>query len=531
MTSKVPQFLGLSFGGLLLPFIVLFALIAGSLMGIEASADDCGTSSGQSSAFAWPTDEREFDEEWSAEHKGVDFDVDEGSPVYAAESGEVIYNANNEIRIKHGSGVETRYKFFKELTAQVGAQVTRGQKIGTSGSGDEEEGASGEHLHFELWVDQGNGPESVDPKEDSFGEAGTGGSGAGCCAGGPLVGSNEQQQAFNYLVANGYSKEQAAGVVGNMIVESAGVHPMILQNTPASQKTRAQDAEGSSLGYGIVQWTPAGKLITQSRQAGVSYETIETLAYQLDFLRRQLIGETKSPEKFAGDKLRATTTVDDATYAFGYYYERFGAKDDPNAYTVRKQGARQVLETYGGGTGNPGTGPSTGCGAGSGNIAEVAKSLAWPEEGHDTSGSVNGGEATAKPEFVAAMKKYNDPRGYLAYTDCGRFVATVMHMSGADTKFPKVSTGVQFNYMKTSGKYNSWHGTPPGGMKPGDILNGPGHTYLYVGPWGKEGRGYTAASGSLGGHVPEAGHLYGVGGQFTVFRLKPAAGTTPVPEA
>jgi hypothetical protein len=64
-------------------------------------------------------------------------------------------------------------------------------------------------------------------------------------------------------------------------------------------------------------------------------------------------------------------------------------------------------------------------------------------------------------------------------------------------------------------------------MKPGDILNGPGHTYLYVGPWGKEGGGSNAASGSLHGHVPEAGHLYGVGGQFTVYRLKNA----PVPKS
>jgi hypothetical protein len=62
-------------------------------------------------------------------------------------------------------------------------------------------------------------------------------------------------------------------------------------------------------------------------------------------------------------------------------------------------------------------------------------------------------------------------------------------------------------------------------MKPGDILNGPGHTYLFVGPWGKEGGGYNAASASLHGHVPQAGYLYDVGGgsgNFTVYRLKNA---------
>ena len=37
---------------------------------------------------------------------------------------------------------------------------------------------------------------------------------------GNLTGSNNQQKAFNFFVQNGYTKEQAAGIVGNMIAES-----------------------------------------------------------------------------------------------------------------------------------------------------------------------------------------------------------------------------------------------------------------------------------------------------------------------
>ncbi len=537
MENKGPLLLGGALMVFLLPLIIAIALIVGSLMSLpDAEASGCGgPSAGESKPFSWPTDEKKVDEEWSDDHQGLDFDVKEKSPVYAVDSGEVIKVADNQIWIRHEKAVEFHYEFFHDMSVKVGDKVVRGQQIGTSGSGDEEEGASGEHLHFELWVDQkGDGKlVNTDPKEESFGETPTA-SGSSCgCGGGPLVGSNEQQQAFNFLVSNGYSKEQAAGIVGNMIHESA-VKPMRLQNTAESVQTKARDAEGSSLGWGIVQWTPAGKLITNSRNANVPYETIETLAYQLDFLRRQLIGETPSPEKPAGDGLRRATTPEDAAYAFGHLYERFAGHENPNAptYAVRKTSARKVFELYGGGTGVPGSGPQTACAAGSGNIAAVAMHLAWPTDGHDVprSGTNTSDEKEAKPEYVAAMKQYNDPNGERSYTDCGRFVATVMHMSGADKSFPKVSTDAQRDYMRSSGKYDYWHGTPPGGMKPGDILNGPGHTYLYVGPWGAEGQGFTAASASLYGRVPEAGNLYGIAdpgnGDFTVYRLKNAPAPT-----
>ncbi|MFF1818667.1 phage tail tip lysozyme [Kribbella sp. NPDC058245] len=537
MDNKAPMILGGVLMVVFLPIIIVVALIIGSLMSLpDAEAADCGGSSGgEGKAFSWPTSRQEVDEKFSDKHQGLDFDVDEETPVVAVDSGEVIKVADNQIWIRHEKAVEFHYQFFHTMSVNVGDKVTRGQQIGTSGSGDEEDGLDGEHLHFELWIDQSGDGKLVntDPKEESFGDAAAASGGGSCgCGGGPLVGSNEQQQAFNYFVSNGYSKEQAAGIVGNMIHESA-VKPMRLQNTSETTQTKAQSAEGSSLGWGIVQWTPAGKLITNSRNADVPYETIETLAYQLDFLRRQLIGETPAKEGPAGASLRQTKTPEEAAFVFADKYERFGGHENPNAptYGERKTSARKVFELYGGGTGVPGSGPATACAAGSGNIAAVAMNLAWPTEGHNGLGT-NASDATvAKPEYVAAMKQYNDPNGERAYTDCGRFVATVMHMSGADPKFPEVSTGTQFDYMKNSGKYDSWFGTPPGGMKPGDILNGPGHTYLYVGPWGAAGQGYDSASASLYGHVPEAGHLYKVGVQFTVFRLKNAPQPTTEPKA
>jgi hypothetical protein len=375
-----------------------------------------------------------------------------------------------------------------------------------------------------MWADQENNNKwSIVPKPDENPFVLDSSKGGNCsCIDGNLSGSNNQQKAFNFFVQNGFSKEQAAGIVGNMTAES-GVEPMRLQNTSPGTETKPSEVLTTELGWGIVQWTPARKMVNAARDAGVQDDQIGSLGYQLEFLVKQLNGDGPVAEGAAGQAIKAATTVEQAAYEFGDKFERFGGHEDPNhpTYADRKANARHVFDQFagsapaGGGAQNAGTG---GCGAGSGNIAEVAKNLAWPEDGHDgTDASI------AKPEYVQAMEKYNDgSSGYVPYSDCGRFVATVMRMSGADPDFPKVSTGVQFDYMKDSGKYDYWHAVPPGGMKPGDILNGPGHTYLYVGPWGAKGGGYDSAAGSLGGHVPEAGHLYDVGGQFWVFRLKNA---------
>ncbi|HET6988894.1 MAG TPA: phage tail tip lysozyme, partial [Kribbella sp.] len=343
---------------LFLPLIIVIALIVGGLAGMEASATDCGTTETEGKTFAWPTDEHHVDQGWQdpdtegTSHSGIDFDVDEGSKVYAAEAGEITSIANNEIRIKHDKGVETRYKYLKEIKVRVGDKVTRGQQIATSGSGNETApGLTGDHLHFEMWIDKkddGN-LENTKPEDDSFGDdassSGTGG--AGCCAG-DLTGNNNAQKAFNYFATSGYSKEQAAGIVGNMIHESS-VEPGRLQGTPPGKVTNPSDAVESSAGWGIVQWTPAGKMIKPSRQSGIDDATIVSLQYQLDFLRKQLNGETPIPEKNAGDQVKAAKTVEDAAVAFGRYYERFAGSDDlsNSRYAERKIAAKEVLSTFG----------------------------------------------------------------------------------------------------------------------------------------------------------------------------------------
>jgi hypothetical protein len=144
---------------------------------------------------------------------------------------------------------------------------------------------------------------------------------AGTCSGSAsatlLPGDNYAEKAYNYLISKGYTPEQAAGVVGNMIAES-GVNPQRLQGTPLNQVTTADVAVTKGGGWGIVQWTPSSKMINPTKDAG---KDPNDLGVQLDFLTNELT----TNEKAAGDKLHAATTVSQASLAFENGYERHAA--------------------------------------------------------------------------------------------------------------------------------------------------------------------------------------------------------------
>jgi hypothetical protein len=90
---------------------------------------------------------------WS--HKGVDLKVPEGTPVRAANSGEVIlaeerfYLHGKTVIIDHGQAVITIYLHLKSMDVRKGDKVTKGQIIGRVG----ETGlATAPHLHWGLYV-------------------------------------------------------------------------------------------------------------------------------------------------------------------------------------------------------------------------------------------------------------------------------------------------------------------------------------------------------------------------------------------
>ena len=88
----------------------------------------------------------------SSNHQGIDISATTGSTVIAAAAGEVVistysYSAGNYIMINHGSGVFTIYMHLSKKIADVGQEVSQGQKIGEVGSTGY---ATGPHLHFGI---------------------------------------------------------------------------------------------------------------------------------------------------------------------------------------------------------------------------------------------------------------------------------------------------------------------------------------------------------------------------------------------
>ena len=118
--------------------------------------------------FKWPTTSTRITSPYgdtsdrTSPHKGVDIGAVRagvsGDPVYAAYDGKVVIahrqsekysTAGNYVMIYHGNGLYTRYLHLDSLNVSVGAQVTKGQKIGVMGNTGNSFGA---HLHFDVML-------------------------------------------------------------------------------------------------------------------------------------------------------------------------------------------------------------------------------------------------------------------------------------------------------------------------------------------------------------------------------------------
>lgn len=94
-------------------------------------------------------------------HSGLDFGVDYGTPIRAADNGVVIHadwygGYGNCVIIQHSNDLSTLYAHQSELLVKQGDTVMQGQAVGRVGSTGM---STGPHLHFE--VRQGGTP--VDP--------------------------------------------------------------------------------------------------------------------------------------------------------------------------------------------------------------------------------------------------------------------------------------------------------------------------------------------------------------------------------
>lgn len=85
-------------------------------------------------------------------HEGIDFMAEEGTPIYAAAAGVVVYSEfhpqyGNMVEIDHGNDLISRYAHASKRLVKIGDVVLRGSKIGEVGRTGR---ATGAHLHFEV---------------------------------------------------------------------------------------------------------------------------------------------------------------------------------------------------------------------------------------------------------------------------------------------------------------------------------------------------------------------------------------------
>ncbi len=90
---------------------------------------------------------------WGRMHKGIDVANNVGTPIVAAQSGQVVSSGWNEggygymVEIRHPDGTLTRYAHNSRLAVRAGDLVNQGQVISYMGSTGR---STGPHLHFEI---------------------------------------------------------------------------------------------------------------------------------------------------------------------------------------------------------------------------------------------------------------------------------------------------------------------------------------------------------------------------------------------
>ncbi len=140
---------------------------------------------------------------------------------------------------------------------------------------------------------------------------------------------NTVQTAFEFFVKKGLTKDQAAGIVGNLMQES-NVDPTAIQY-------------GGGPGRGIAQWSVGGRWDSGAADSVASYArrlglSRWSLSAQLEFIWFEL-----THYGYGFSSLKAATSVYSATIAFMDRYEICGACDS----SKRVQYANQVLSEYG----------------------------------------------------------------------------------------------------------------------------------------------------------------------------------------
>lgn len=118
------------------------------------SCDTSGIGAYGTGTFVWPASNHYIsgNDYWSG-HLAIDIAAGMGAPIYAADSGMVVYAGpisggyGNMVMIDHGNGYQTLYAHLSSISTFCGGSVYQGSIIGFGGSTGN---STGPHLHFEV---------------------------------------------------------------------------------------------------------------------------------------------------------------------------------------------------------------------------------------------------------------------------------------------------------------------------------------------------------------------------------------------
>lgn len=125
-------------------------------------------------AFRWPVDSvrasRGFRPRSDPDHQGIDLRGRRGTPVHAAQAGQVMHAGTGisgygrVVWIEHDTHWETLYAHLQTIEVRDGQVVESGQVIGTMGNSGR---TTGVHLHFEVFRNGANvNPRTYLPKNN-----------------------------------------------------------------------------------------------------------------------------------------------------------------------------------------------------------------------------------------------------------------------------------------------------------------------------------------------------------------------------
>ncbi len=178
-----------------------------------------------------------------------------------------------------------------------------------------------------------------------------------------LIGKNNEEKIWNFLVGKGLSKAGAAGLMGNLFAESA-LNPKNLQGSYEKKLGHTDDSytaavdNGSynnfvrdSAGYGLAQWTYWSRKQNMLEFARAAGKSIGDLGMQLDFLFKELSEGYKSVLTV----LKTATTVKAASDSVLLDYER--PADQSNTVKTKRAGyGQKYYDKYAGTASKPGNG-------------------------------------------------------------------------------------------------------------------------------------------------------------------------------